>query len=267
MFSSKSPSVFGLVSIRQAVSSPAFAAQVVEVDAALLVGGELHHLVAGHRHRRGVGAVRGVGGEHLGPVLAAVGVVGAGEQQARQLAVRSGRGLEADVRQAADLRQRLLEQPHQLEGALGPLRLLRRVQPRVARQRRHPLVEARVVLHRARAERVEARVEVEVPPRDPVVVPDDLGLRDLGQLRRLGAEELLRDQLVDRALLDSGLRQRRGAPALDRALVDRRRAVALHRRSRSRRHPLGDLGAAEIGDRPARARRRAGRCPACCAAR
>ena len=73
-------------------------AQVVEVDAAALVGGQLHHLVAGHRHRGGVGAVGRVGGEHLGPLLAAVGVVGAGEQQPRQLAVGARRGLEADVR-------------------------------------------------------------------------------------------------------------------------------------------------------------------------
>ena len=189
MFSSKRPSVFGLVSIRQAMSSSGLGAQVVDVDAAALVGGELDDLVAGHRHRRGVGAVGGVGGQHLGPLLAPVGVVGAGQQQAGQLAVRAGGRLEADVRQAADLRQRALQQPHQLQGALGALRVLRRMQPRVAGQRRHPLVEPRVVLHRAGAERVEAGVEVEVAPRDAVVVADDLRLGDLGQLGGLLAQQ------------------------------------------------------------------------------
>ena len=124
-------------------------AQVVELDSAALVGGELHHLVAGHRHRRRVGAVGGVGGEHLGPLLAAIGVVGAGQEQPGELAVGAGRGLEADVRQPADLPERLLQQPHQLERALGALRLLGRVEAGVARQGGDPLVEARVVLHRA----------------------------------------------------------------------------------------------------------------------
>jgi hypothetical protein len=39
--------------------------QVVHLDPAALVGGDLDDLVAGHRHRGGVGPVRGVGGEHL----------------------------------------------------------------------------------------------------------------------------------------------------------------------------------------------------------
>ena len=156
-------------------------AQVVDVDAAALVGGDLDRLVAGHRHRRRVGPVGGVGGQHLGPLLAAILVVGAGEQQPGELAVRAGRRLQADVRKAADLAQRALQPPHQLQRPLGPLRVLRRVQPGVAGERRDLLVEARVVLHRARAERVRPGVEVEVAPREPVVVADDLRLGDLGQ--------------------------------------------------------------------------------------
>ena len=46
-------------------------AQVVEVHPAVLGGAHLHHLVARHRHRRRVGAVRGVRREHLVPLLAA----------------------------------------------------------------------------------------------------------------------------------------------------------------------------------------------------
>ena len=53
--------------------------------------------------------------------FAAVVVVGAGQQQAGELAVGAGRGLQAHVRQAADLTQRSLQQPHQLQRALGAL--------------------------------------------------------------------------------------------------------------------------------------------------
>ena len=75
-------------------------AQVVEVHPAVRRRSHLHDLVAGHRHGRRVGAVGGVGREHLRALLAAVLVVGAGEQQARQLAVRPGARLERHVRQA-----------------------------------------------------------------------------------------------------------------------------------------------------------------------
>ena len=78
-------------------------AQVVEVDAAVGVGRELDDLQAGHRHGRRVGAVRGVGREHLVARLAAVLVVGARQQHAGELAVRARRGLQRDVRQAGDL--------------------------------------------------------------------------------------------------------------------------------------------------------------------
>src|SRR3954452_1134067 len=69
-------------------------AQVLDVDAPALVGADLDDLVAGHRHRRRVRAVGGVGREDLGAVLAAVLVVGAGQQHAGELAVRAGARLE-----------------------------------------------------------------------------------------------------------------------------------------------------------------------------
>ncbi len=74
--------------------------QVVEVDAAVGVRADLDDLAAGHRHRRRVRAVRGVGREDLAPVLAARLVVGPRQQHAGQLAVRPGARLQRDVRQA-----------------------------------------------------------------------------------------------------------------------------------------------------------------------
>src|SRR5688572_28426202 len=104
------------------------------------------------------------------------------------------------------------------------------MQAGVARERRDALVETRVVLHRARAERVEAGVEVEVAARDAVEVAHDLGLGDLGELGGPLAALRGRDQLVDRALGDARLGDHRGPTAFARALEDRHRAVALHRR-------------------------------------
>ena len=176
MFGSNRPSVLGLVSIRQATSRVGLRAQVLDVDAAVGVGRDLDDLEAGHRDRRRVGAVRGVGRQHLVARLAAVLVVGARQQHAGELAVRAGGGLQRDVRQTRDLCQRALQAPHQLERALRALGVLQRVQARVAGQRGDALVQARVVLHRARAERVEAGVEVEVALGDADVVAHELGL-------------------------------------------------------------------------------------------
>ena len=100
---------------------------------------------------------------------------------------------------------------------------------RVTRQRRDPLVQLRVVLHRARAERVEAGVEVEVAARDAVVVAHDLRLGDLRQAGALGAQHPARDQLVQRLRRHVDLGQLRRPAALDRALEDRHDGVALHR--------------------------------------
>jgi hypothetical protein len=53
-------------------------AKVVQVDAAVVRGADLHDLVAGHRDGGGVRAVRRIRRQHLGALLAPVLVVGAG---------------------------------------------------------------------------------------------------------------------------------------------------------------------------------------------
>ena len=144
--------------------------------------------------------MRRVGRQHLVALLAAILVECPGQQEPGELAVRPRRGLEGDVRQPGELGERPLEPPHQLERALRALRVLRGMQPRVSRERRDPLVEAGVVLHRAGAERVRPGVEIEVPPRDPVVVAHDLRLGHLWQLGRAVAQEIGGNELVERAL-------------------------------------------------------------------
>ena len=64
--------------------------------------------------------------------------------------------------EAGDLAQDPLQLPLELERALRGVVLDERVQVAEARQPDEPLVDARVVLHRAGAERIEAGVDPEV---------------------------------------------------------------------------------------------------------
>ena len=136
----------------------------------------------------------GVGDDDLPPLLAltARGEVRAYEQEAGQLALRAGRRLERDRVEARHLDEDLLEPPHQLERALGPSSSCSGCSRAKPGQRREALVDPRVVLHRAGAERVEAGVDAEVPGRELGEVPHELELRHLGQARGLRAAELLR---------------------------------------------------------------------------
>ena len=80
-----------------------------------------------------------------------------------------------------------LEPPGQLERALGHLLGRERVRRREAGQARDLLVDPRVVLHRAGAERIEARVDREVQLREAREVADDVDLGDLGLALDLAA--------------------------------------------------------------------------------
>ncbi len=122
-------------------------------------------------------------------ILAAVGEVRVHEHEARQLPLRAGGGLERHGVEAADLGQDLLQTPHELERALCPILVLQRMEIDEPGEPRRDLVHARVVLHRAGAERIEAGVHSEVPRRQGREVANELGLRDLGQPGRLLAAQ------------------------------------------------------------------------------
>ena len=163
--------------------------------------------------------MRGVGDDDLAALLALAAVVEvrADEHEAGQLALRAGGRLERDGVEARHLGEDLLQAPLELERALDAVLLLQRMDLREAGEHHQPLVDARVVLHRARAERIEARVDAEVARRQLGEVADELELGHLRQARRLGAAEFLR-HLRHRQPL--GARDRRGAPARLRLLVD-----------------------------------------------
>ena len=139
-------------------------------------------LEAGEVRRGRVGAVGAVGNQDLRPLLAPVAEVGRGDQQRGELALGAGRRLEADGVQARRSRPgsccssyRIASSPWSvlvvLVGMLGA----------EAGQRRQPLVPLRVVLHRARAERIEVGVDRHVQRRQVRVVPDHVELAQLGQ--------------------------------------------------------------------------------------
>jgi hypothetical protein len=210
---------------------PDLRAHVVDIDVAALVRLHADEVIAGHRHRGRVRAVRRVGDDDLAAllVLASVGEVGVEEHQARELPLGTGGGLERDGVEPADLGEDLLQAPHELERALRALLLLERVQVAEPGQADEALVHARVVLHRARAERVEAGVDSEVSGRELGEVPDELGLGDLRQPRRRRPRELRR-HLRHRQVV---ARERRGAAARLGALVDQRRHALSASTSRS----------------------------------
>ena len=216
--------------------------QVVEVEVAAVGRRDLRELEARHRHARRVRPVRRVGRhDHVAAGLAAVGERRTHQHQPRQLALRAGSRLQGDRRQSGDLDEDLLELPHQLERALRALVLLQRMEVAEPLERGRALVHARVVLHRAAAERVEARVDPEVAVGERGEVPDDLVLRHFGQSRRPLASQLGRDLGHGQVVL----RDAAGAPARTRLLEDQ-----LHQRTS-----------------PPRAPRRAGRRPPACASR
>ena len=79
-----------------------------------------------------------------------------GHQDARQLTVRAGGRLQGDGVHAGDLEERRFQPRHDLERALGQGFGLVGMHPGQALHLRHTLVDARVVLHGARAKRIHA---------------------------------------------------------------------------------------------------------------
>ena len=224
MFSSKRPSVDGFVSIKPGCVLVDLAAQILDVDVPARVGLHRRQLVARHRHARRVRAVRRVGDDDLPPrlVLAPFLEVGAEEHQPRQLALAPGRGLQRDRVEPRHLEQDVLQLPLELERALRGVVLDERMQVRESGQPDDALVDARVVFHRAAAERIEARVDAEVARRELREVAEHLRLGELRQASRLLARELRR-HLGHRQI---GLRHAQAAAARLRLLVDQLHAAS-----------------------------------------
>ena len=118
--------------------------------------------------------------------------------------------------EAGHLGEDLLQPPLELERALDAVLLLQRMEVREAGQRDDPLVDARVVLHRARAERIEAGVDPEVALRELGEVADELELVHLREPRRLRAAQLLGNLRRRQTVVTAGSRTSGGPAATSR---------------------------------------------------
>ena len=150
-------------------------------------GGDLRDSEPCHRRRRRVRAVRRVRDEDAAARLQLAAVLeGARDHEhARQLALRAGGGREADRGQARHLGEAAAQFQQDAERALRLLGGGLRVRRREARQRRHEVVDLRVVLHRARTQRIGAGVDAVIPRGERGVVAHEAALAQLRQSHRV----------------------------------------------------------------------------------
>ena len=152
--------------------------EVVEIDVALVVAGHHHHVEPGHHRARGVGAVRRLRDEAHPPLgLAARLEVATDHEQAGELALRSGVGLERHRGEPGELAQHALEVGDETAVAAGLVGGRERMERAELgpRHRRH--LGGGVELHGARAERDHRVGERQVLGRERVQVAQHRGLR------------------------------------------------------------------------------------------
>ena len=162
--------------------------QRAEVEVATRAGRHRARAVADHGDGGGVGAVGGVGHQHRGALAAGGLMPGADDQRPGQFAVGARGGLQRHRRQPGDLAQPLLQFAEQIQHAGHGGLILVGVDQGQARQIGDAVVDLGVVLHGARAERVEALVDGEVAPRGVGEVAHYLRLRQLRQRQRVAQQ-------------------------------------------------------------------------------
>ena len=109
-------------------------------------------------------------------------VIGAHQQEPRQLPGRAGGRLERRGGHAGDGAELLFQRRQQFQPTLGELGGRARVHGVESGVVRHGVTELGVVLHGARTERVHPEVDRELPMREPGEVGHQIALRDLGHV-------------------------------------------------------------------------------------
>ena len=164
--------------------------ELLEIDASVRRGGDVHDLVAAHRRRRGVGTVRGVRHDDLGALRVVVRIVILlDEQHAREFAVRARCGLEGHAVHAGDLAKILAQRVEHFKCAADRGFRRERMDVRKALHRRRFFVDARVIFHGAGTERIEAAVHAVHLLTKLGVVTGNVGFAHLGKPRRDFAPE------------------------------------------------------------------------------
>jgi len=130
-----------------------------------------------------IGAVRGVGDEHLGARVALRPVPCLNEHDAGQFAVRTGGRLEAARLKAGHGAQHLLGFVQHPQRALRIFGGEQRMRTGKAGQRGDLFVDLGVVFHGAGTERIHARVHTEVPRGKARVVAHHIQLSQVGQIQ------------------------------------------------------------------------------------
>ena len=104
--------------------------------------------------------------------------------QAAQLAMRAGLGRERHRAHIGEVEQPARQLLHQRERALHRRLRLQRMNIGEAFEPRHFLVEPRIMLHRAGAERIEPRIDRIILARQPHIMANSLRLREARQADR-----------------------------------------------------------------------------------
>ena len=167
-------------------------AHLGDVDGSVGAGRDRFHPVAEQGCGRRVGAVRGLRHQDDRAALAARRERGLDRHHAAQLAVRAGLGRKRQRRHAGELDEPAGEHVDQFERALDGRQRLQRMDVGEAGKPRHLLVEARIVLHGARAERIDAGVDAVVGARQAHVVAHRLRLAQAWKSDRRGPLERAR---------------------------------------------------------------------------
>ncbi len=159
-----------------------------QIDHAAAIAAQVFDLVADHGGGGGIGAVGGVRDQHLLARVALGFQIGAHEQDSGEFAVGSGGGLEGDGIHAGDFDELIGERLHDAQRALGVLLGLIGMGSGNSVEARDDLVDARIVLHGAGAERIHAVIDGVVPGGKAGEVADDFNFADFRERSGRGAQ-------------------------------------------------------------------------------
>ena len=176
----------------------------------------------------------GFGDDDPGAAVAGELVIGAHEEQPREFPGRARRRLQRRRRHAGDRAERLLELDEHPQPTLRSRRRRGGMDVAESRERRRLVADLRVVLHRARAERVSAEIDAVLAVREPGHVPDEVAFRDLGKGHRRHAEVLGGHELLGGPLRQARRAERPRPTPGGRQLEDRRFGRPPEQRRRGR---------------------------------
>ncbi len=162
---------------------------LLRVDGAIVARRHFLDAVAEKRGRRRVGAVGGGRDEHDRAGIATGFQRGLDRHHAAEFAMGAGLGADGHGVQAGELEQPAAHLGDQVERAGDGRRRLQRVDVGEAGEPRHLFVEARVVLHRARSQRIKPGVDGVVLLAEAHVVAHRLRLGEAGKIDRGFARE------------------------------------------------------------------------------